>query len=118
MGVAYGGLCYVDAAAARSAHCQLGYPRDFTSGTTTYTLSCTGTTATALSLARTQQGSTVVTPLTVPSSYAACDETQLSMAILTPELAGLSFTFGLTGVLICYVMAFAAGQVLNAIRGR
>ena len=117
MGVAYGGLCYADAAAARVAHCQLGHPRDFVNGTTTYTLSCSGTTATGLTLGRTQQNSATVTSLTMPTSYAACDETQLSMAILTPELAGLSFTFGLSGVLICYLMAYAAGQVLQAIRG-
>lgn len=116
MGYSYAGTCFVTVDDARAAHCEGGYPKDAVDASgNVVSYACTGTTATGLSILYTPAGAASGTPLELATSYVACDELAIGSAVMTPDLAVAAWSWGFCGVLICYVTAFAAGRVLDAI---
>lgn len=117
MGAAYGASCFATDAAARQAHCEQGFPRDAIEGGEAVSYACAGITTTTLQLARSSTAASAPVAVELTTSYAICDETNVTTAVISPSMAAAAWGYGFSGVLICYLFAYAAGRVLDAIRG-
>lgn len=116
MPASYLGACYPTEDQARAAHCAQGYPIDTSAGGVPVVISCEAPTLDGLQLLRqTEAGSTV---MQLQTTYSPCDLTDLGNRVITSDLALQAWGYGFSGVLICYLVAFACGQVLDAIYNR
>lgn len=111
-GYAYLGTCWPAQADALAAHCAGSYPISVGDGSM---LSCVGTTSSGLSLVR-SDGTGAGSPFTVGTAYAACDTADISMAVPTPDMLATAWSYGLSGVLICYLVAWSCARVLEQIK--
>jgi hypothetical protein len=116
VGSAFQGSCYQSAEAAAGAQCTSAYPQTGSDALGPFSLACTGSTATTLSLVRSRTDASTEA-MSLPVSYATCLATDIGTAVITPELALQAFSWGFLGILTCYMVAWGCAQILGVIKG-
>lgn len=114
IGFSYLGSCFQTADAARQEQCQSSYPQSGSTGTESYVVSCTGITATGLELLRTDSAGASA-PVALATSYPSCYVGVIGRDPFTPAQASEAFAWGFTGVLMCYLVAWGCGRILEVI---
>lgn len=116
-GFALKGMCWGSAETARAVQCQDDYPQSGSTGSSSYVVSCIGTTSTGLTLERSEPAASAVT-YEVATSYPACSMGVIGRSPFDGAQAIEAFAWGFTGVLFCYLVAWGVGRVLGAIWSR
>lgn len=114
VGYSYQGSCFQTEAAARSEQCQTAYPQSGSTGTGSYVVSCTGPNDTGLSLVRTESAASA-SAFTIETSYPSCYVGVIGRDPFTAAQASEAFGWGFTGVMLCYLVAWGCGRILEVI---
>lgn len=114
MPAAFAGTCYPDAVVAAAWQCATSYPQSGSDATSSWVVSCAGSTGSELQLVRAAD-SAASSAYTVAVSYPECNPDAIGSSVPTAAQMGQAWTWGFCSVVFLYMVAWGCGRVLDAI---